>query len=113
MGIPGRYLNAAAAAPAPAKNCPALVSCCHVAKSPALKMIIPVRCFECGKVLADKWRYYQRKVKDLKGESAPDRVYFDGGQVPATAEKKVLDALQLNQCCRTHFLTQVDLIDKI
>lgn len=76
-------------------------------------MIIPVRCFECGKLLADKWRFYQRELKRLKGEGAPERVYFDGGKIPETKEKAVLDTLRLNQCCRTHFLTQVDLIDKI
>lgn len=73
-------------------------------------MIIPVRCTNCGKLLADKWRFYERKVKEL-GET---KVYFEGSKLPETAEKKILDALGLKrQCCRTKFLTQVDLIDKI
>jgi DNA-directed RNA polymerase I, II, and III subunit RPABC5 len=76
-------------------------------------MIIPVRCFECGKLIADKWRWYQRELKNLKGDKAPERVYFDGGKIPDTPEKELLNKLHLNQCCRTHFLTQVDLIDKI
>ena len=83
-------------------------------------MIIPIRCFECGKVVADKWRYYQRELIAERGDNAAQRIYFDGVKVPETAEKKaetaekkVLDKLKLNQCCRTHFLTQVDLIDKI
>jgi DNA-directed RNA polymerase subunit N (RpoN/RPB10) len=76
-------------------------------------MIIPIRCFECGKMIADKWRGYQKKLKELKGSSAAERVYFDGSKIPTTPEKRVLDALNINQCCRTHFLTQVDLIDKI
>ncbi len=76
-------------------------------------MIIPMRCFECGKAVADKWRGYQRELRRLKGDQAEKRVYFDGTKIPDTPEKKVLDALQLNQCCRTHFLTQVDLIDQI
>ena len=29
-------------------------------------MIIPVKCFTCGNVLADKYRYYQDKVKQRK-----------------------------------------------
>jgi DNA-directed RNA polymerase subunit N (RpoN/RPB10) len=49
----------------------------------------------------------------MKGEQAEQRVYFDGAKIPVTPEKKVLDALNLNTCCRTHFLTQVDLMDKI
>ena len=26
-------------------------------------MIIPVRCFTCGKVLGDKWNYYCKEVE--------------------------------------------------
>ena len=26
-------------------------------------MIIPVKCFTCGKVLADKFRFYQQEVR--------------------------------------------------
>ena len=76
-------------------------------------MIITMRCFECGKLIADKWRGYQKALKKLKGNSAERRVYFDGTTVPETPEKKVLDMLNINTCCRTHFLTQVELIDKI
>ena len=76
-------------------------------------MIIPIRCFECGKTLADKWRGYQRELRRMKGDKAEERLYFDGGKVVATPEKKVLDELRINQCCRTHFLTHVDLIHKI
>jgi DNA-directed RNA polymerase subunit N (RpoN/RPB10) len=76
-------------------------------------MIIPIRCFECGKRIADKWRGYQKELRRLKGDKAEERVYFDGSKIAVTPEKKVLDALNLNTCCRTHFLTQVDLIDKI
>ncbi len=76
-------------------------------------MIIPMRCFECGKMISDKWRGYQRELYRLKGEKVNERMYFDGGKIQVTPEKKVLDALNLNTCCRTHFLTHVDLIDKI
>jgi len=64
-------------------------------------------------MLADKWRGYQKALKRLKGNKAEERVYFDGSKIPETPEKKVLDQLNINTCCRTHFLTQVDLIDKI
>ena len=34
-------------------------------------MIIPVRCFTCGKVIADKWEYYKEQVeKAEKAEKA-------------------------------------------
>ena len=29
-------------------------------------MIIPVKCFTCGNVLADKYRYFQDKVRKIK-----------------------------------------------
>jgi len=77
-------------------------------------MIIPVRCMNCGKLIADKWRFYQKQLKLYKGEQAEERVYFDGTTIPETAEKKILDAMKITRaCCRKHFLTQVDLIDKI
>ena len=29
-------------------------------------MIIPVKCFTCGKVLGDKYLFYTKKVRELK-----------------------------------------------
>lgn len=77
-------------------------------------MIIPIRCMSCGKVIADKWRYFQEEVKKLKKGESLERYYFDGTNIPNTPEKEVLDKLNLKRpCCRKHFLTQIDLIDKI
>lgn len=102
MGIPGGPINAAH------------LKLLHVVSpSQVAKMIIPIRCFECGKLIADKWRGYQKELRRLKGSAAEQRVYFDGSKIPETPEKRVLDSLKLNTCCRTHFLTQVDLVDKI
>ncbi len=57
-------------------------------------MIIPIRCFSCGKPVAQLWEDFQDRVK--KGE---DR-------------KKVMDDLGLDRyCCRALFLGHVDLID--
>ncbi len=78
-------------------------------------MIIPIRCMNCGKPIADKWRYYTRELKKLNGEDhAEKRVYFDGTSIPVTNEKKLMDAIGVTRsCCRKHFLTQIDLIHKI
>lgn len=77
-------------------------------------MIIPMRCMNCGNPIADKWRYYQKMLKQLKGDKDEQKLYFDGSTIPETPEKKILDSLGLiRPCCRKHFLTQVDLIDKI
>jgi DNA-directed RNA polymerase I, II, and III subunit RPABC5 len=74
----------------------------------------------CGNVLADKWLFYQQKVKELRANSnaasssASSTLYMDGKSVPDTPENKVLNALGLRRyCCRKHMLTHVDLIDKI
>jgi DNA-directed RNA polymerase I, II, and III subunit RPABC5 len=81
-------------------------------------MIIPIRCMNCGNILADKWLFYQEKVKELRGNSSSSSssstLYMDGKSVPDTPENKVLNALGLRRyCCRKHMLTHVDLIDKI
>jgi DNA-directed RNA polymerase I, II, and III subunit RPABC5 len=77
-------------------------------------MIIPIRCMSCGKEISALWRFYQQQLKLAKGDKTEQRVYFDGTKIPETAEKRLLDGMGVNRpCCRKHFLTQVDLIDKI
>jgi DNA-directed RNA polymerase subunit N (RpoN/RPB10) len=80
-------------------------------------MIIPIRCMNCGKPIADKWMYFQdelkkyRASKNIVGETP---YYMDATTVPDTPEKRLLDYLGLHRsCCRKHFLTQKDLMDKI
>lgn len=68
----------------------------------------------CGKPIADKWRYFQTELKKLKGDQSEVPYYMDTTTVPNTPEKKILDELGLfRSCCRKHFLTQKDLMDKI
>jgi len=58
-------------------------------------MIIPVRCFTCGKVIGQKYEKYILFVKDH-------------------GEKHALDKLDLKRyCCRRMLLTHVQLIDKL
>ena len=76
-------------------------------------MIIPVKCFTCGTVLADKYRFYQAEVKKIKiqrGESVEKVIYLTKTNVDKTAEGEVLDTIGLkNVCCRRHMLTHVDI----
>ena len=59
-------------------------------------MIIPVRCFTCGKPISHLWEKYKERTE--KGE--------DG--------KKVLDDLGVEKyCCRTAFITQADLVKEV
>jgi DNA-directed RNA polymerase I, II, and III subunit RPABC5 len=76
-------------------------------------MIIPVKCFTCGNVLADKYRWYQQEVRKRKmadGLNVNKVVYFTKDNMEKTAEGHVLDQLRLtNVCCRRHLLTHVDI----
>ena len=81
-------------------------------------MIIPIRCVTCGKVLADKYKFYQQKVADYKGEGEEDSVlginYIKQGTKIETPEAKALKELGLTRyCCRRHLLTHTDLISDI
>lgn len=59
-------------------------------------MIIPVRCFGCGKPIGHLWEQFKQKVAD--GEN----------------QKKVLDELGLERmCCRSIFLGQVDTLELV
>ncbi|CEF63123.1 DNA-directed RNA polymerases I, II, and III subunit RPABC5 [Strongyloides ratti] len=59
-------------------------------------MIIPIRCFTCGKVIGNKWEEY---IKLLQEENT---------------EGDALDALKLKRyCCRRMLLSHVDLIEKL
>jgi len=76
-------------------------------------MIIPVKCFTCGGVLADKYRFFQSKVREAKmkdGVSVDKVVYLTKNNMNKTAEGQILDDLRLNRpCCRRHMLTHVDI----
>jgi DNA-directed RNA polymerase subunit N len=76
-------------------------------------MIIPIKCFTCGMVIADKYRFYQNEVRKRKTEKGLDIekvVYLTNTFKEKTIEAEVLDDLGLNKmCCRRHFLTHVDI----
>ena len=83
-------------------------------------MIIPVRCFTCGAVLADKWVQYNtltneyRKDTKHKDVELLDIDALTSNDNPVTAEYKALQDLDIARvCCRRHFLCNVDMIDQI
>ena len=77
-------------------------------------MIIPVKCFTCGNVLANKYLYYIEKLKEEKLKKGIDVnrvIYLSQDQVFKSPEANVLDELRLHKmCCRRHMLTHVDII---
>jgi DNA-directed RNA polymerase subunit N (RpoN/RPB10) len=76
-------------------------------------MIIPIKCFTCGMVIADKYRYYVeevRKRKLAKGLEMDKVIYLTQEFHDKTPEGEILDDLGMNKmCCRRHFLTHVDI----
>ena len=79
-------------------------------------MIIPIRCFTCGQVLADKWNYYQTKVIERRNEdpnyNSKDNLISNTNinNIKKSIEGNILDELGLTRlCCRRHMLTHVDL----
>ena len=77
-------------------------------------MIIPVKCFTCGTVLADKYRYYEQEVRKIKAnkDMEIDKVVYltKEENVKKTPEGEVMDKLKLTKyCCRRHMLTHVNL----
>ena len=59
-------------------------------------MLVPVRCFTCGNLVADKFEEYQNRAKS--------------GEEPA----KILDSLGIDRyCCRRLLLTTVETIQQV
>ena len=59
-------------------------------------MLVPVRCFTCGNLIADKFEDYQTRTKS--------------GEAPA----KALDLLGIKRyCCRRMLLTSIETIHQI
>lgn len=81
-------------------------------------MIIPVKCFTCGMVIADKYRFYLEEVRKKKLAKRGNSQSIDIDKViyltkefhEKTPEGDVLDELNIRKmCCRRHFLTHVDI----
>ena len=76
-------------------------------------MIIPVKCFTCGKVLADKYRFFQEEVSKIKQDKNMEEKkieYLTKDVKDKTPEGEILDKLNLTKyCCRRHMLTHVDI----
>ncbi|WP_266076776.1 DNA-directed RNA polymerase subunit N [Haladaptatus caseinilyticus] len=60
-------------------------------------MMIPVRCFTCGKVVGEHWQEYKSRAETHMGNEDPG---------------KVLDDLGVERhCCRRMIVSHKDLVD--
>ena len=59
-------------------------------------MIIPIRCFNCGKVIGNKWEKYVSLIRE------------------GYTVKEALDILNLDRyCCRNVLMSHVNIIDQL
>ncbi len=67
-------------------------------------VIIPVRCFTCGKVIAPVYEEFKKRYEEY-------RKSIKEGQKPKETPKKILDDLGLERyCCRRMIVSHVDLL---
>ena len=78
-------------------------------------MIIPIRCFNCNKVIAGKYRTYQKKMKEagvIKDHIITASKENEEELLKDTPQMKIFDDLGIERiCCRRHFLSQVDILE--
>ena len=68
----------------------------HIDEDEGKNMIIPIRCFSCGAVIADRWDEYLRLLNDGK------------------SSEEAMDDIGLERyCCRRMYVSHVDLMDDI
>lgn len=69
-------------------------------------MIIPVRCFTCGKIIADVYEDYVKQYEEYQ-------TALKNGEKPKNTPKEILDKLGVDRyCCRRMILSHVQLIDE-
>ena len=82
-------------------------------------MIIPVRCFSCGKILADKYNAYKdivngKKLALKQDPNEPTIIDMNSEDIKKTPEGEALDDLGIHRmCCRKILLYHIELIDEI
>lgn len=82
-------------------------------------MIIPVRCYTCGKLLSNKEKTYKtivyRKKLALKKNINDESVLnINDKDIKKTPEGEAMDEIGLTRyCCRKIMMTNVELINEI
>lgn len=75
-------------------------------------MIIPVRCFTCGKVIGNKWEAFCENVE--KYESLPESSKSESKfhqNFTDDYKGKIMDEIGVTKiCCRRHLLGHVDIV---
>jgi len=71
-------------------------------KSHTGDIVIPIRCFTCGKVISSVWDEYKKRVEERKKELGTDDIEVGD----------ILDDLGIERyCCRRMLMSHVELVD--
>ena len=71
-----------------------------------MSSLIPIKCFTCGNVIADKYLYYIKEIDKVNKKES----YAEKDNFTKTIEGTTLDNLGLDSiCCRRHLLTHVEI----
>ena len=86
-------------------------------------MLIPIKCYTCGKILADKYLYYKKelirkelafKADEKNKNKDPSMIDISVDDVKMAPAGEIMDELGLERiCCRKVLMTSIDIIDEI
>lgn len=69
-------------------------------------VIIPVRCFTCGKVVSQAYEEFRKRYEEYQK-------VIKSGEKPTESPKEILDSLGIDRfCCRRMIISHVDLIQE-
>ena len=67
-------------------------------------LIIPVRCFTCGKVISQVYEEYKQRFNEYQKS-------IENNEIPKETPKEILDDLDVERyCCRRMIISHVDLL---
>ena len=74
-------------------------------------MIQPIRCFTCGRVMADIVDYYENEKANIKENKKVDKLYKNFDKIHTA---HILDNLGLKRyCCRRNLIANIDMMEII
>lgn len=86
-------------------------------------MIIPVRCFTCGKLLSDKYNFYNKEllnnninnhIPNISNIDDPLVINISAKEVKKTIVGVIMDNIGLTRdCCRKNMMTNINIIEDI
>lgn len=71
-------------------------------------MIIPIRCFTCGHMLASKYKRYCENIKNIKESNIMNL------QNNSDVYRKEMEKLGVKRyCCKKQFLGQINILERL